>query len=106
LTAVLRQAEERGVPIRRVSAGDLDRAARQGAHQGVVADVRDADHLSVEDLVIGARGAPLIVVLDGIEDDDERRGRRRRRAAVASRGAAWRRDREGVGGRRVARADR
>lgn len=71
LTAVLRQAEERGVPIRRVSAGDLDRAVGQGAqhrHQGIVADVRDAEYLSVEDLVIGARGAPLIVVLDGIED--------------------------------------
>jgi 23S rRNA (guanosine2251-2'-O)-methyltransferase len=71
LTGVLRQAEERGVPIRRVSPGDLDRAVGKGAehhHQGIVADVRAAEHLSVEDLVIGARGAPLIVVLDGIED--------------------------------------
>jgi 23S rRNA (guanosine2251-2'-O)-methyltransferase len=65
---LLRLADEKGVPIRRVSVGDLDRAARGGAHQGVVADVRDAKHLSVEDLVTGAHGAPLIVVLDGIED--------------------------------------
>jgi 23S rRNA (guanosine2251-2'-O)-methyltransferase len=68
VAGVLRLAEEQGVPVRRVAAGDLDRAAREGAHQGVVADVRDAESVSVEDLVIGARGAPLIVVLDGIED--------------------------------------
>jgi 23S rRNA (guanosine2251-2'-O)-methyltransferase len=71
VAGVLRLAEEKGVPIRRVSPGDLDRAARQGAqhrHQGVVADVRDAESVSVEDLVTGARDAPLIVVLDGIED--------------------------------------
>src|SRR5476649_567042 len=66
--AVLRLANERGVPIRRVAPGDLDRAAREGAHHGVVADVRDAESVSVEDLVIGATGAPIIVVLDGIED--------------------------------------
>ena len=65
---LVRLAEEKGVSIRRVSPADLDRAARGGAHQGVVADVREAEHVSVEDLVIGARGAPLIVVLDGIED--------------------------------------
>jgi 23S rRNA (guanosine2251-2'-O)-methyltransferase len=68
VAGVLRLAEAQGVPVRRVAAGDLDRAAREGAHQGVVADVRDAESVSVEDLVIGARGAPLIVVLDGIED--------------------------------------
>ena len=38
-------------------------------HQGVVADVDDASvDYSVEDLVRGASGPPLIVVLDGIED--------------------------------------
>ena len=34
----------------------------------MVADVADAVSYSVEDLVIGAKAAPLIVVLDGIED--------------------------------------
>jgi 23S rRNA (guanosine2251-2'-O)-methyltransferase len=68
VAGLLRLAEEKGVTIRRVSPADLDRATRDGVHQGVVADVREAEHLSVEDLVIGARGAPLIVVLDGIED--------------------------------------
>lgn len=68
LAAVVRLAVERGVPVGRVAAGDLDRAARGGAHQGVVAEVGNAASLGVEDLVEQAAGAPLIVVLDGIED--------------------------------------
>ena len=57
----------RGGPARR--AGELDRAARGGVHQGVVAErARARERSSVEDLVAGAPGAPLIVVLDGIED--------------------------------------
>ncbi len=68
LTAVVRGAEEQGIAVRRVSAGELDRAARGGVHQGIVADVREAESSSVEDLVIQAADVPLIVVLDGIED--------------------------------------
>src|SRR5689334_10062365 len=66
---IVQQAEAQGIPVRRANPGELDRFARKGLHQGVVADVRDAEHhLSVEDLVAGASGAPLIVVLDSIED--------------------------------------
>ena len=62
-------AESQGVPVRRVGGADLDRAAGGGRHQGVVADVAERDEaLTIDDLVGGARGAPLIVVLDGIED--------------------------------------
>jgi 23S rRNA (guanosine2251-2'-O)-methyltransferase len=61
-------AEARRVPVRPVPAQDLDRAARGGVHQGVVADVEDAPACSVQDLVAAARGPALIVVLDGIED--------------------------------------
>jgi len=70
LTAVVRLAEERDVPVRRVTADELDRlaAGARHRHQGVIADVEDAAFFSVEDLVIGAKGAALIVVLDGIED--------------------------------------
>lgn len=66
--ALIEVAGDRGVVVRRVSAGDLDRAARGGAHQGVVADIRDVAPASLEDLVAQSKGAPLIVVLDGIED--------------------------------------
>jgi 23S rRNA (guanosine2251-2'-O)-methyltransferase len=68
LAEIVRRAESQGIPVRRANAGELDRFARQGVHQGVVADVRDSEPLSVEDLVAGASGSPLIVVLDGIED--------------------------------------
>jgi 23S rRNA (guanosine2251-2'-O)-methyltransferase len=72
LAALVRLAEERGVPIRRVSPDELDRASAGGPgkarHQGAVADARAAASVSVEDLVVQASGAPLIVVLDGIED--------------------------------------
>jgi len=70
LSAVVRLAEEQHVGVHRVTAPELDRLAGGVArqHQGVVAEVRDAQSVSVEDLVIGATGAPLIVVLDTIED--------------------------------------
>jgi len=68
LNEVVRLAQQQGVPVRRARADELDRFAKGGAHQGVVADVQDSVHMSVQDLVAGAKGAPLIVVLDQIED--------------------------------------
>ncbi|HEY2153701.1 MAG TPA: 23S rRNA (guanosine(2251)-2'-O)-methyltransferase RlmB [Vicinamibacterales bacterium] len=68
LSIVVQLADQQRVAVRRVSPADLERAARGGVHQGVVAEVKDAAHLSVEDLVSGAAGVPLLVVLDGIED--------------------------------------
>jgi 23S rRNA (guanosine2251-2'-O)-methyltransferase len=47
----------------------LDRAAHRGVHQGIVAEVEPPRDWSVRDLVAAAApDAPLIVVLDGIED--------------------------------------
>ncbi|HEV8316368.1 MAG TPA: 23S rRNA (guanosine(2251)-2'-O)-methyltransferase RlmB [Vicinamibacterales bacterium] len=65
---LLALAAERDVRVRRVPADALDRDARHGVHQGVVADVENPADYSVEDLVRVAEGPPLIVVLDGIED--------------------------------------
>lgn len=65
---VIAAAERARVSVRRVAPADLDRLARGGVHQGVVADLRDQTRLGVEDLVAQAAGVPLIVVLDGIED--------------------------------------
>jgi len=61
-------AEANRVPVRVVSAQDLDRSARGGVHQGVAADLADAPDYSVQDLVAGADEPALLVVLDGIED--------------------------------------
>ena len=63
-----RRRSEKGVAIERVAPADLDRASRGGVHQGVVADLGASNAMSVEDLVAQARGTPLIVVLDCIED--------------------------------------
>jgi 23S rRNA (guanosine2251-2'-O)-methyltransferase len=62
-------ARELGVPVERVGAEALSRTARGAAHQDIVADVAEAPEYSVEELVAGAgAAAPLLVVLDGIED--------------------------------------
>src|SRR5262249_4337146 len=61
-------AEAQGVRIRRVPLEQLDRESRHGVHQGVVADVEEAQSYSVEELVREADGPALIVVLDGVED--------------------------------------
>jgi len=66
-----RAAERDGVAVRRVAVADLDRAvggAARHRHQGVVAELQKANAADVRDLIAGAKGAPLIVVLDGIED--------------------------------------
>jgi len=68
LREVQTEAERRRVPIRVVPVSDLDRAARGGVHQGVVAEVSDSPDYSVQELVTAAPGAPLLVVLDGVED--------------------------------------
>src|SRR5580765_2438502 len=71
LADVLAAAELAGVAIRRVSPAELDRAvggSLHGRHQGVVAELQASTTVDVRDLVAGAAGAPLIVVLDGIED--------------------------------------
>jgi 23S rRNA (guanosine2251-2'-O)-methyltransferase len=65
-------AARRGIPVDRVDSHALDRAARGGVHQGVVAEIDAAPAFTVADLVRPPEGgrlrAPLIVVLDGIED--------------------------------------
>jgi 23S rRNA (guanosine2251-2'-O)-methyltransferase len=68
LRRLLHDAQVRGVKVERVSLDVLDREARHGVHQGVVATVADRQTVTVTDLVRAAAGPPLIVVLDGIED--------------------------------------
>ena len=65
---ILELAATRGVKVQRVDPRALDRDASGGLHQGVVAELRQRPELAVIDLVRSAPGAPLIVVLDGIED--------------------------------------
>ncbi len=68
LKQLLALGRERGVRVTRVSAEVLERDSRRGVHQGVVADVEKAADYSIDAIVRGASGPPLVVVLDGIED--------------------------------------
>jgi 23S rRNA (guanosine2251-2'-O)-methyltransferase len=68
LQRLLALASERRVPVERVEGRELDRRSRDGVHQGVVAEVSAARDYSVGELVQGATGPALLVVLDGIED--------------------------------------
>jgi 23S rRNA (guanosine2251-2'-O)-methyltransferase len=68
LQQVADAARRKGVAVRPREAQALDRLAEGGVHQGVVAEIRESEALAVSDLVQGARAAPLILVLDGIED--------------------------------------
>jgi 23S rRNA (guanosine2251-2'-O)-methyltransferase len=62
-------ARELHVPVERVDAQVLGRAARGGAHQGIAADLEPARSYDVAEIVaLAAPEPPLVVVLDGIED--------------------------------------
>ena len=62
-------ARRKNVPIERVDAATLERASRGGVHQGILADVETPRDYSIGELVASAApDAPLIVVLDGVED--------------------------------------
>jgi 23S rRNA (guanosine2251-2'-O)-methyltransferase len=69
IEALLSLARQRGVQVERVDRQALDREARGGVHQGIVADLEAPRDYSIDELVAAAAPeAPLIVVLDGIED--------------------------------------
>jgi len=68
LRELLALASAQRVKVVHATPEALARDARGGVHQGVVADIEDVADYSVLELVRGARGVPLVVVLDGIED--------------------------------------
>ena len=66
---VLALARKSGVPIERTDAAALDRAARGGVHQGLAAEVEAPRDYAIDELVAAAApAAPLLVVLDSVED--------------------------------------
>jgi 23S rRNA (guanosine2251-2'-O)-methyltransferase len=62
-------ARKIGVAVERTDAASLDRATRGGVHQGLAAEVEAPREYGIDDLVrAAAPDAPLLVVLDGVED--------------------------------------
>jgi len=68
IAEVVRAAASAGVRVERVPAEVLTHASGGRAHQGVVAEMRAMEEYQVADLLAGAEGVPLLVVLDGVED--------------------------------------
>jgi 23S rRNA (guanosine2251-2'-O)-methyltransferase len=68
LGALIDEARAQGVPLRQVPPDMLDRESRHGVHQGVVADVEPAPAGSLDAFTATLDPAPLIVVLDEVED--------------------------------------
>jgi 23S rRNA (guanosine2251-2'-O)-methyltransferase len=66
---VVALAKRSGVTVERTDAAALERLARGGVHQGIVAELAPTRDYSIQELIErAAPAAPLIVVLDGIED--------------------------------------
>ena len=65
---VLALAAAQGLPVVRVEVEQLRRESDGGVHQGIVAELRPTKGVGVAELVRRGGGAPLLVVLDGVED--------------------------------------
>ena len=68
LGRLLDEAAARGITVHRVPKDVLESESRHGVHQGVVADVDKMPETLLEDLTAAGDEAPLIVVLDEVED--------------------------------------
>ncbi|HYD41060.1 MAG TPA: 23S rRNA (guanosine(2251)-2'-O)-methyltransferase RlmB [Anaeromyxobacter sp.] len=69
--ALEREARARGARVRTAPRAQLDKLAGTDRHQGVVATVADFRYAEVPDLLAradAAGAAPLVLVLDGVED--------------------------------------
>ena len=68
LRALVAEAKAAGVTVKVIPSDAFRRIVPVGVHQGVAARVRSAPAASLEDLARPGTEAPLIVVLDGVED--------------------------------------
>lgn len=66
--ALIARAKELRLPVETADTLQLDKLARGGVHQGVVAELQQMATYTLEEIIAGADGPPLLVVLDGIED--------------------------------------
>jgi 23S rRNA (guanosine2251-2'-O)-methyltransferase len=66
--ALVARAQELRIVTETLDRRALDSLTHGGVHQGVAADVQALAAYTVDELVSSSAGAPLLVVLDGIED--------------------------------------
>lgn len=68
IDALIARAHDLRVPVETADRRHLDKLTREGVHQGIAAEVQPTAAYTVDELVAGVEGAPLLVVLDAIED--------------------------------------
>ena len=71
ISAIKKEADKRGIPVKYVDKDRLDAMCPGGHHQGVVAKCAAYDYVEVEDILKKAEDSgedPFIIVLDGIND--------------------------------------
>ena len=69
--AIVREAEQRGIPIEIVPRGRLDQISHGAVHQGCVAMVAEREYVSTDDILAYAESrqeAPFLLMLDAIQD--------------------------------------
>ncbi len=62
------RARELRIPIETVDRRALERLTHGGVHQGIAAELQPLATFTLEELVAGVEGPPLLVVLDAVED--------------------------------------
>ena len=69
--AIVREAEQRGIPVEIVPRGRLDQISHGAVHQGCVALVAEREYVSTDDILAYAESrqeAPFLLLLDAIQD--------------------------------------
>jgi 23S rRNA (guanosine2251-2'-O)-methyltransferase len=69
--AIVREAEQRGIPVEIVPRGRLDQISHGAVHQGCVALVAEREYVSTDDILAYAESrqeAPFLLMLDAIQD--------------------------------------
>jgi 23S rRNA (guanosine2251-2'-O)-methyltransferase len=67
LQRAIAEAKRAGVPVRQLTAEQIDRLAGRGVHNGVVADVSEGMYADFDD-VIEREATSFVLILDGITD--------------------------------------
>ena len=68
LSQIVKLANKHGLSPERLSKEELSRAAGVHSHQGVIAQISRLQEVEVRDLIGKGISAPLLLVLDGVED--------------------------------------
>jgi 23S rRNA (guanosine2251-2'-O)-methyltransferase len=67
LQRAIAEAKRAGVPVRQMTAEQIDRLAGRGVHNGVVADVSEGQYADFDE-VIEREATSFVLILDGITD--------------------------------------